>query len=375
MSEYSEYPSHHRNAALSESESHRHQQQYHQPQQVRQAHTRTPTSDSIYNGDYDQIATQHDRQYHYEQQEENYDQLGELGGSTSNTFGNTPEPFPQERQHQQVEGTKAQRFRLKVLRMATVRRLRLLWGSLALFGTMSWLALMPAYAFSQQALLSRVINHPVTQTTTIVISIILTLLNFFSWIILASNSYGAKTNCHEGPLSNKSGYVTQCRGVNTAIVLDVIVFLLWVPIAVVIVCGTIVRGLWWWGEDDGWAQGKETITRGPNMMSEEEFDLKIGMRGRAKGGVRGAGGHHHQYQASEFDPESQYIYDDIQQPKPAFVTPIASQFSKPATDMGLAVEDGEDDYRSSSPSDFPRHQQQRQQLQSQRHQHEQQQQQ
>lgn len=38
-------------------------------------------------------------------------------------------------------------LRLKVMRMATVKRLQLLWGLLALFGTMAWLALMPAYAF------------------------------------------------------------------------------------------------------------------------------------------------------------------------------------------------------------------------------------
>lgn len=45
-------------------------------------------------------------------------------------------------------------LRLKVMRMATVKRLQLLWGLLALFGTMAWLALMPAYAFRYDHLLS-----------------------------------------------------------------------------------------------------------------------------------------------------------------------------------------------------------------------------
>ncbi|KAF9968784.1 hypothetical protein BGZ70_007670 [Mortierella alpina] len=225
---------------------------------------------------------------------------------------------------------------------------------------MSWLALMPAYAFrqSQRAILPRIINHPITQTTTIIISVILTILNFFSWIILASNSYGAKTNCHEGPLSNKGGYVTQCRGVNTAIVLNVIVFLLWIPIALVIVCGTMERGLWWWGEDDGWAQGKEAaISRGPNMMSEEEFDLKIGMRGKQARVTRGD-----QDRASQIDPESQYYDDMVEQPKPAYITPIASQFRQPSdADMGL--EDGEGHDGAAAPTQYRKHQQQQQHLQ------------
>ncbi|KAF9212075.1 hypothetical protein BGZ59_007247 [Podila verticillata] len=197
-------------------------------------------------------------------------------------------------------------LRLKVMRMATVKRLQLLWGLLALFGTMAWLALMPAYAFrnnvepsfkspayaffivatvgtslsalwqslcpflirqSQRALLPRIINHPATQTATILISVILTILNFFSWIILASNKdAGAKTNCEVGPFSDKDGYAAQCRGVNVAIVFGVIVFFLWIPISVVIVCGTIERGLWWWGEDDG--AYDEAIVKGSNMMSE-----------------------------------------------------------------------------------------------------------
>jgi hypothetical protein len=33
------------------------------------------------------------------------------------------------------------------MRMATVPRLQLLWGLLALFGSMAWLSMMPAYAF------------------------------------------------------------------------------------------------------------------------------------------------------------------------------------------------------------------------------------
>lgn len=60
-------------------------------------------------------------------------------------YANTPEPTPR---------TKGSLFREKVMGMATVRTLRILWGLLALFGTMSWLALMPAYAFRYCTMLS-----------------------------------------------------------------------------------------------------------------------------------------------------------------------------------------------------------------------------
>ncbi|KAG9327720.1 hypothetical protein KVV02_006424 [Mortierella alpina] len=272
------------------------------------------------------------------------------GKSPTMSFSNVP----------LAEPTRWKSFRLKVMRMATVERLQLLWGLLALFGTMSWLALIPAYAFrnkfevafsdpaytmflvatigtsvsaiwqslcpflirqSQRALLPRIINHPGTQTATIIISVILTVLNFLSWMVLAADSdRGARTDCLSGRLSDQPGFTAQCRGVNTAIVLDVVVFFLWIPIAVVIVCGTVERGLWWWGEDDGWAQG-ETIVGGSNMMSEEEFDLKIGM-----------GGSKHIKRRQTVHPENlaqqEHAQDRvmIQQPKPAFVTPIASQF-------------------------------------------------
>ena len=38
-------------------------------------------------------------------------------------------------------------FRLRAMRMATVPRLQLLWGLLAAFGSMAWMAITPAYAF------------------------------------------------------------------------------------------------------------------------------------------------------------------------------------------------------------------------------------
>ncbi|KAF9426902.1 hypothetical protein BGZ94_005823 [Podila epigama] len=41
-------------------------------------------------------------------------------------------------------------LRLRVMRMATVKRLQWLWGLLTLFGAMAWLALLPAIAFSIQ---------------------------------------------------------------------------------------------------------------------------------------------------------------------------------------------------------------------------------
>ncbi|KAF9981907.1 hypothetical protein BGZ75_006723 [Mortierella antarctica] len=301
-----------------------------------------------------------------------------------------------------AEPTRWKSFRLKVMRMATVERLQLLWGLLALFGTMSWLALIPAYAFrnkfevafsdpaytmflvatigtsvsaiwqslcpflirqSQRALLPRIINHPGTQTATIIISVILTVLNFLSWMVLAADSdRGARTDCLSGRLSDQPGFTAQCRGVNTAIVLDVVVFFLWIPIAVVIVCGTIERGLWWWGEDDGWAQG-ETIVGGSNMMSEEEFDLKIGM-----------GGSKHIKRRQTVHPENlaqqEHAQDRvmIQQPKPAFVTPIASQFrSTSALGMGRDEEHGGDDDEELgfTPSSYRKHHQQRQQQQQQ----------
>ncbi|KAG0025604.1 hypothetical protein BGZ82_009923 [Podila clonocystis] len=188
----------------------------------------------------------------------------------------------------------------------------------------------------------RIINHPATQTTTIVVSVILTILNFFSWIILASNTEaGAKTDCHTGPLSNRAGYTAQCRGVNVAIVLDVIVFLLWIPIALVIVCGTLERGLWWWGEDDG--AHARVIARGSNMMSEEEFDLKIGA-GRAK-----ANKGEHEGDGQEDEDE------EIQRPRLAYVTPIASQFQS-----GQEQEELDEEEIGFSPSRYRKHQQQAQ---------------
>ncbi|KAF9169509.1 hypothetical protein BGX20_010233 [Mortierella sp. AD010] len=287
-----------------------------------------------------------------------------------------------------TEPTKWKRLRINVMKMATVERLQLLWGLLALFGSMSWIALMPAFAFrnkvekqfhppsytffliatvttslsaiwqslcpflvrqSQRALLPRIINHPATQTATIVISVILTIFNFFSWIVLAADKeYGAETNCKVGTFAKEAGYTAQCRGVNVAIVLDVVVFILWIPISLVIVCGTVERGLWWWGEDDGWAQG-EAITKGANMMSEEEFDMKIGL-----GGVQQVK-RRQTVHPDNLEPDMVMI----QQPKPAFVTPIASQFR--SSDF-LAQENGDDeDFTNFTPSSYRRHHQQRQQ--------------
>ncbi|KAG0285454.1 hypothetical protein BGZ97_007790 [Linnemannia gamsii] len=216
------------------------------------------------------------------------------------------------------------------MRMATVPRLQLLWGLLALFGSMAWLSMMPAYAFR--------------------------------WIILASNKAGgAKTNCEESPYpeSQSSGYTAQCRGVNTAIVLDVIVFLLWIPIAAVIVCGTIERGLWWWGEDDGWAQQPQqgTLAKGGiNMMSEEEFDLKIGI-GSSGNKARGRGS---QTRLSYYADEE----EEAMESRPAFVTPIASQFR---TSTDEEAQDG-GDIGQAAPSSYRQHHQRRQQQQQQQQQ-------
>ncbi|KAG0046938.1 hypothetical protein BGZ83_007908 [Gryganskiella cystojenkinii] len=300
------------------------------------------------------------------------------GISPAMAFSNTPLPPP----------TKWKRLRLKVMKMATVERLQLLWGLLATFGTISWLALMPAFAFrnkvgtntfkdpaytfflvatvgtslsaiwqslcpflirqSQRALLPRIINHPSTQTATILISVILTILNFFSWIILASDKEdGAKTNCQVGPLADEPGYAAQCRSVNVAITTDALVFLLWIPISVVIVCGTIERGLWWWGEDDGWAQG-ETIVGGSNMMSEEERQTV------------------HPDNLRQQQQQEQMVM--IQQPKPAFVTPIASQFRRSTVAVGAGgmsglenEDDDGEDFTNFTPSSYRRHHRQRQQ--------------
>ncbi|GJJ68589.1 hypothetical protein EMPS_00935 [Entomortierella parvispora] len=315
------------------------------------------------------------------------------GNSPAMAFSNTPLPTP----------TKWKKFRLRVMKMATVERLQLLWALLAILGTISWIALMPALGFrhkvddkmfkvsvytfflvatigtslsaiwqslcpflirqSQRALLPRIINHPATQTATILISVILTILNFFSWIILASNEdAGAKTNCQEGPLSKEAGYTAQCRGVNVAVATDAVVFLLWIPISVVIVCGTIERGLWWWGEDDGWAQN-EAIVGGSNMMSEEEFDMKIGMGGSKQ--IQRRQTVHPDNQAIS-SPRQEMVM--IQQPKPAFVTPIASQF-RSTSSMGspnggmssLENADDEEDYTNFTPSSYRKHHRQRQQ--------------
>ncbi|KAG0339311.1 hypothetical protein BG004_006875 [Podila humilis] len=308
---------------------------------------------------------------------------------------------PQEKQPHSPEPPQSRwkAFRLWVIRMATIRRLQLVWGLLALFGLMSWLALMPAYAFrnklsvkpfstpsytfflvatvgttisavwqsvcplllirkSQQLqqqqnsslflLISRIIHHPVTQSTTIVVSIIWTVLNFFSWIILAANKeFGAKTSCTSNNMySNKNAvggasllfdsdlaglYVTQCRGVNTAIVLDAIVFLLWIPVALVMICGTLERrGLQWWWAEDGDDDGVHNArVRGSDKVSSEEIGLKIGagIRGNkkkkknAKNDVDVAAGDKEEVNEEEEEPEI-----EIQRPRMAYVTPIASQF-------------------------------------------------
>jgi hypothetical protein len=62
----------------------------------------------------------------------------QAGNAHPNTFQPT---------HPEQPRSKGALFRAKVMSMATVRTLRILWGLLALFGTMSWLSLMPAYAF------------------------------------------------------------------------------------------------------------------------------------------------------------------------------------------------------------------------------------
>ncbi|KAH7059244.1 hypothetical protein BKA57DRAFT_444347 [Linnemannia elongata] len=310
--------------------------------------------------------------------------------SPTMAFSNTPLPEP----------TRWKRVRLTVMKLATVERLQLLWGLLALLGTVSWIALMPAYSFrnglghgtfkdpsytlflvatvgtslsaiwqslcpflirqSQRALLPRIINHPSTQTATIIVSVVLTVLNFFSWIILAAGGdTGAHTDCMTGPLATKPGYLSQCRAVNVAIAVDAVVFLLWIPISVVIVCGTVERGLWWWGEDDGWAQGEGI--GGSNMMSEEEFDMKIGVGGSKRIKRR----------QTVFPTEEEQAEHPgmvmIQQPKPAFVTPIASQFRSNSGGFGDDLENGDDeDFGNFTPSSYRRHHQQRQQQQRQR---------
>ncbi|KAF9097900.1 hypothetical protein BGX29_007870 [Mortierella sp. GBA35] len=158
-----------------------------------------------------------------------------------------------------------------------------------------------------------------------------------------------------GPLADRPGYVAQCRAVNVAITTDAVVFLLWIPISVVIVCGTVERGLWWWGEDDGWAQG-EAMVGGSNMMSEEEFDMKIGVGGSKRIKRRQT------VFPTEDDQHQQPEMVMIQQPKPAFVTPIASQFR---SSSALAAEEngGDDDDYNFTPSSYRRHHHQRQQRQ------------
>lgn len=238
--------------------------------------------------------------------------------------------------------------------MATVRTLRILWGLLAVFGTISWLCLMPAFAFrnklsngfsnpaysfflaatvttsiaatwqslcpvliqlGQGSIWPRIIDHPATQAGTIVLSAILAILNFFSWIVLAANKDGAKTNCNEGALSHQDGYAAQCRGVNAAIFFDAIVFLLWVPIAMVIVCGLIETM-------------KVGHRGGPYQGSgKEEYDLK------------GTGASHGGYNAS-MDNVSQLHHDEAHTHKPGYVTPIASQYA--LSERGdAALESGE----------------------------------
>ncbi|GJJ75990.1 hypothetical protein EMPS_08348 [Entomortierella parvispora] len=429
MSESALYSSHHREASASRSgnnlaagdpnvspepqQQHQEQQQHNHLSQTQPARHRMERPSSQYSGhsqvfDLQQGASSAELGQHHEfehrqgdlppqeraQDTAAHDTHHNLGSPTFDD--DRASPFPDH------PPSKYRDFRLRVMRMATVPRLQLLWGLLAAFGSMAWMAITPAYAFrnklgptaysspsytffliatvgtsvasiwqslcpllvrqSQRSLLPRIINHPATQTTTIVISVLLTAINFFSWIVLASYKDGAKTNCHKGPDSDVSGYVMQCRGVNVAIVLDVVVFLLWIPISIVIVCGTLERGLWWWGEDDGWAHN-EGIAKGSNMMSEEEFDLKIGLGGRSR--MR----RNNRSQENASVAESQMI----QRPKPAFVTPIASQFRADGdTDMGASQDQENADFGEVTPSSYRRHHQQRQQPQQQQQQQQQQ---
>jgi hypothetical protein len=133
--------------------------------------------------------------------------------------------------------------------------------------------------------------------------------------------------------------------------------LLWIPIAAVIVCGTIERGLWWWGEDDGWVhQQQETGLKksGANMMSEEEFDLKIGLgKGRGGGGNNRRNGS--QGRLSYYADEE----EEAMESRPAFVTPIASQFRTSADEEG-GFQGGTGDIGQTAPSSYRQHHQRRQ---------------
>ncbi|KAF9191493.1 hypothetical protein BGZ51_007207 [Haplosporangium sp. Z 767] len=375
---------------------HQYQQSYtetqHEPYQQQQSR-----SESVYSQDNDHSITEYtSRNSQHQTDAEDIEDIVDIRDIGQAEI-DMPEPVPQQ------PWTRGKRFRLWVMKITTVPRLRLLWGLLALFGSMSWLAVMPAYAFrnsngppltanpsytnflvatvgtsvtaiwqslcpfltrqSQHALLPRIINHPATQTGTIFISVLLTILNFFSWIVLAANEDGAKTSCTTGPLSTLDGYATQCRGVNVAIALNAVVFLLWTPISIVIVCGTLERGMWWWGKGDGWASTR-FLTRRSKMVSQEVFDLKAGA------------GQSSRSRQNQEDEDLQDMYYGIQQPKPAFVTPIASQFRQPsAADMGLEPEEGAHRNEGYRPSDYSDHHQQYQQQQYQQQQQQQQQQQ
>ncbi|KAG0006168.1 hypothetical protein BGZ80_009599 [Entomortierella chlamydospora] len=378
MSQHSGHSSHSNQQELQ----HQYQQQLEHPHQSE--HPRSPTPEStnsqVYNietasaAGYDnQDHDRHDHHDHYDHPNQEYPKYMEGHEdihpqdvhsyeheevvSHSNTYADASE-------HLHRLPTRGELFRARVIGMATVLRLRIIWSLLALFGTMSWLSLMPAYAFRnkfepgtfvnpsytfflvatvstsitalwqslcpflirycQRTFWPRVINHSATQTTTIVVSSILIILNFFSWIFLAANKDGAKTNCHEGPLSDQSGYVAQCHGVNVAIVMDAIVFLLWTPIAMIIVCGTIERGFWWRRKRDNHERD----------MSQEEYDLK------------------HPAHNGSLDNISQY--DQSQTAKLAYVTPIASQFKG-----------SDEEIRYENEEDYENHQQRQQQQQQQ----------
>ncbi|KAF9414261.1 hypothetical protein BGZ94_000452 [Podila epigama] len=239
------------------------------------------------------------------------------------------------------------------MRLATVRRLQLLWGLLVLFSFMAWLALMPAYAFrSQSDTFSRFINHPITQTTTIIIAVALTVFNFFSWTFLAAHKdAGAKTECQTGTGSDQTGYTTQCHGVNAAIVLDVLVFLCWIPMTLVLVCGRLERVLWWWGEDDG--ANAHVAARGSNMMSEEEFDLKMGF-GKRKSGRKNK---NKEDVANEDNIcENNINAVNVQQPSEVYVTPIASQFQSKGLESGhQELNDESEQDIGFSPSSYRKH--------------------
>jgi len=93
---------------------------------------------------HDQSSEDHDRQY---TENGGGEQLHTLSGSPYTATDAPTDTTALPAATTSAKYTRVKLFRRWAMRMATVPRLQILWGLLALFGSMAWFSMMPAYAF------------------------------------------------------------------------------------------------------------------------------------------------------------------------------------------------------------------------------------